>query len=203
MPTQTLRGGRGTTSAGVKADLPGSSRLSSTTMHFTPLPTPVPSSSLVQPPPVLHGAPDLVHEVFTRRHSEADVLGAHATPPWQYTLIHQVAPAMRQLHPERPSFSLAPSSSQSLCTGFTEVGTDGCYLPDQLPTPSGSQEDSWMSVSSMTPSPEPFSVAEPDAPEAPSQTADHLPPQNDIWPASPTATRYGTAWRGPGGGQGA
>ncbi|KAH9029028.1 hypothetical protein EDB84DRAFT_1497115 [Lactarius hengduanensis] len=36
----------------------------------------------------------------------------------------------------------------------------------------------------MTPSPEPFSLAESDATGAPSQTAGHPPPQNDISPAS-------------------
>ncbi|KAH9043517.1 hypothetical protein EDB83DRAFT_1586719 [Lactarius deliciosus] len=190
IPSRTLRGGRGPTRAGVNAGLPGSSGLSSTTTHFTPLPTPVSTPFFIQSPPVLHG-PNLAHEEFTRRHSEADVLGAQGTLPWLNTPIHQAAQVMRQPHPERSSFSLAPSSAHGLCAGFTEVGMDGGYLPDQLPTPSGSQEDSWMSVSSMTPSPEPFTVAEPDAPGASSQTADHLPPQSNISPASPLLSGTG------------
>ncbi|KAH9011799.1 hypothetical protein EDB85DRAFT_2159601 [Lactarius pseudohatsudake] len=187
MPTRTQRGRRGPTRAGANAVSLGYSRLPSSTMHPTPLPTPVSTPFCVQPPPVLHGAPDLAHEGFTRRYSEADVLGAQGTLPWlSYTPIHQAAPVMCQPHPdERSSFSLAPSSSQALFAGFTEIGTDGGYLPDQLPTPSGSQEDSWVSVSSMTPSPEPFSVAESDATGAPSQTAGHQPPQSDISPVSP------------------
>ncbi|KAH9043515.1 hypothetical protein EDB83DRAFT_2523812 [Lactarius deliciosus] len=190
MPTRTQRGRRGPTRAGASAVSPGYSRLPSitSTMHHTPLPTPVSTPFCVQPPPILHGAPDLAHEGFTRRHSDADVLGAQGALPWLYTPIHQAAPAMCQprcqSHPdERSSFSLASSSSQGLFPGFTEVGTDGSYLPDQPSTPSCSQ-DSWVSVSSMTPSPEPFSVAESDATGAPSQTAGH-PPQNDISPASP------------------
>ncbi|KAH9172635.1 hypothetical protein EDB89DRAFT_2069533 [Lactarius sanguifluus] len=202
IPTRTQRGRRRPTRAGVNAGLPGSSRLSSTTTRFTPLPTPVSTPFSIHSPPVLHG-PDLAHEEFTRRHSEADVLGAQGTLPWLYIPIHQAAPAMCQPHPdERSSFSLAHSGSQGLCTGFTRVGMDGGYLPDQLPTPSGSQEDSWMSVSSMTPSPEPFSVAEPDAPGAPSQAADHLPPQNDISPASPLLSGTGLSGEASGAAEG-
>ncbi|KAH8989546.1 hypothetical protein EDB92DRAFT_848490 [Lactarius akahatsu] len=203
MPTRTQRGRRGPTRAGANAVSPRYSRLSPSTMH-TPLPTPVSTPCFVQLPLVLHGAPDLTHEGSTRRHSEADVLGAQGTLPWlSYTLIHPAAPAMCQPHPdERPSFSLTPSSSQGLFAGFTEVGTDGGYLPDQLPTPSGSQEDSWVSVSSMTPSPEPFSVAESDAPGAPSQTADHLPPQNGILPASPLLLGTGPPGETPGAAKG-
>lgn len=188
IPTQALRGRRGATKAGVNAGVPGYSRLSSTVMHPTPLPTPVATPFYVQPPPTLHGAPELEHAGFTRRHSEADALGAQGTLPWPYTPIHQTAPAMCQPHPEQSSFSLAPSSSQGLCSGFTEAaqglspGTEGGYLPDQLPTPSGSQEDCWISVTSVTPSPEPFSVAEPDATGVSSQSADHPPPHKDISP---------------------
>ncbi|KAH9172638.1 hypothetical protein EDB89DRAFT_1905949 [Lactarius sanguifluus] len=191
VPTRTQRGRRGPTRAGANALSFGYSRLPSNTVHPTPLPTPESTPFCVQPPLVLHGAPDLAHEGFTRRHSEADVLGVQGTLPWLYTPIHQAAPAMCQPHPdERSSFSLAPSSSQGLFSGFTEVGTDCGYLPDQLPTPSGSQEDSWVSVSSMTPPPESFLVAESDATGAPSQTAGHPPHQNDISPASPL--RLGT-----------
>ncbi|KAH8994122.1 hypothetical protein EDB86DRAFT_3169352 [Lactarius hatsudake] len=183
MPTRTLRGRRGPKRAGANAVSPGYSRLPSgtSTMHPTLLPTPVSTPFCVQPPPVLHGAPDLAREGSARRHSKAGVLAAQGTLPWLNTPIHLAAPAMCQPHPdERSSFSLAPSSSQGIFSGFTEVGTDDGYLP----TPSGSQ-DSWVSVSSMTPSPEPFSVAESDATGAPSQTAGHPPPQNDISPASP------------------
>ncbi|KAI9436653.1 hypothetical protein H4582DRAFT_2078283 [Lactarius indigo] len=177
MSSRTPRSRRGPTRTDVNAGLPGYSRLSSTTL----LPTPVATPFFGQLPHDLHGAP----EEFTRRHSEADVLGGQGAPPWQNTLIHQVAPAMCQPHPERSAFSPVPSSSHGPCSGFIEFGTDGGYLPDQLPTPSGSQEDSWVSVSSMTPSPEPFSVAEPDAIGAPFQTADYPPSRNDISPESP------------------
>ncbi|KAH8989544.1 hypothetical protein EDB92DRAFT_1947265 [Lactarius akahatsu] len=192
MPTRILRGRRRPMRAGANAVSSGYSRLPSSTsiVHPTLLPTPVSTPFCVQPPrseaPVLHGALDLAHEGSTKHHSKADVLGAQGTLPWPYTPIHQAAPAMCQPHPdERSSSSLAPSSSQALFASLTEVGTDGSCLPDQLPTPSGSQEDSWVSVSSVMPSPEPFSVAESDATGTPSQTVGHPPSQNDISPASP------------------
>ncbi|KAI9447350.1 hypothetical protein BJY52DRAFT_1193350 [Lactarius psammicola] len=184
-PTQSLHATRGTTRA-MNVGISGYSRLSSTAMHPTPLPMSEATPFYVQPPLALHGTSELAHAGFTRRHSSADALGAHGTLPWPYAPIHQSAQAMFQPHLERSSFSLAPSTSQGLCAGFTEAvqgpspGTEGGYLPDQLPTPSGSQEDCWpgMSVTSVTPSPEPFSVVESDA-------SDHPSPYKDISPASP------------------
>ncbi|KAH8994121.1 hypothetical protein EDB86DRAFT_1284827 [Lactarius hatsudake] len=187
MPARTQRGRRGPTRAGAKAVSLGYSRLPSSAIHPTSLPTPVSTPFCVQPPPVLHGAPDLAHEGFTRRHSEADVLGVQGTLPWSYTPVHQAAPVMCQPYPdERSSLSLAPFSSQALFAGFTEVGTDGGYLPDQLSTPSGSQEDSWVSVSSVPPS----------------QTAGHPHPQNDISPASPLPQGTGPPGETPGAAKG-
>ncbi|KAH9029993.1 hypothetical protein EDB84DRAFT_1495398 [Lactarius hengduanensis] len=54
----------------------------------------------------------------------------------------------------------------------------------------------------MTPSPEPFSVAESDAPGAPSRTADHLPFQNGILPASPLLPGTGPPGETPGAAKG-
>lgn len=167
-----------------------------------------------QPPPGLHGTPYLAHMEFTRRHSEADVLGTQGIlSPLFTTPNDQSAMSVCQPHPERPNFSLAPTSSQGLFTGYREAvqgqssGSEGDYLLDQSPTPSGSQEDCAMSVVSVT-SPEPFSIAEPDATDTPSsQVVNHPLPHKDISPPSPWSASSrppgeGRNLRGPGAARG-
>lgn len=185
MPT---RGSRALARTAMDARVPQAG-YSSTIMQPAHLPSLGLNTLYGQPSPGLHGTHDLVHMEFARRHSEADVLGTQGIPSPLFTPNHQSALAMCQSHPERPIFSLAPSS-QSLCARFTEAvqgqssGSEGDYFPDQSPTPSGSQEDCSMSVVSVT-SPEPFSIAEPDATDIPSQAANHPPPHKDISPPSP------------------
>lgn len=170
MPT---RESRALARAGMDARVPQAS-YSRFLQPTTQLPTPEVHTLYAQPAPSLHGTPDLVNTEFTRRHSEADVLNVQGmlSPPYP-TPTHQSALAMCQPHPERSIFSMVHSTSQGLCASFTEAvqgpssGSEGDYFPDQSPTPSGSQEDCAMSVASVTPSPEPFSVAEPDATDAP------------------------------------
>jgi hypothetical protein len=135
-----------------------------------------------QPPPGLHGTPDME---FTRRRSEADVLNAQGTP--FTTPNHQSALAAYPPHSESSIFSLAPSTHQGLSASFTKgpsSGSDGSHLPDRSPTPSDSQDCS-MSAISFTPSPEPFSIPEPDATDSPSHTYNHPPSRQGISSASP------------------
>ncbi|KAF8268523.1 hypothetical protein EI94DRAFT_1143238 [Lactarius quietus] len=178
--------------AGVDVRVPQTEYYKSPFTVMQHLPTPGVHSLYVQPPSGLNGTPGLAHLEFTRRHSEADVLGAQGMLSTLFAASnHQSALAIDQPHSERPTFSLAPSASQGLCASFTEAvqgpssGSEGDYLPDQSPTPSGSQEDCSMSVVSVGLSPEPFSMAELDATDAPSQAASHSAPHKNIPPTSP------------------
>jgi len=112
-----------------------------------------------------------------------------------YTPAHTATPVCQlpELEPDRSNFSVAPpTTSQAPCSGFSEagqgpsIGTEGGNLPDEsASTLSGSQDD-WMSVVSVTPSPEPLSLPEQSISGVPSQTvANSTSPQNDILPSSP------------------
>ena len=168
-----------------QAGYPG---ISSTVMQPSHLPSPVVHTLYGQPHPGSHGTPDLTHMEFTRRHSEADVLSTLGTssPPFT-TPNHQSALAACPPHPESSIFSLSSSTPQGFCASFTKgpsTGSDGNHLPDQSPTPSGSQDCS-MSVVSFSPSPEPFSIPEPDATDSPSQTFNRPPSRQNSSSASP------------------
>lgn len=189
MPTRETRA---LARAGVNARVPQADY--SRFLQPSHLPTPgVHTPLYAQPAPDLNGTPDLANMEFTRRHSEADVLNVQGMlSPLYPTPNHQPALAMCQSH-ERSMFSMAPPTSQGLCASFTEAalgpssGSDGDYFPEQSPTPSGSQDDCAMSLASV-PSPDPFSVAEPDATDAPG------PLHKDTTPAShwsPSSLRNG------------
>jgi hypothetical protein len=177
-PTQALR--RRLVSAGLYPSIPGAGFPSTPMMHSTHLPTPGLTSPHVYPPPFLHGAHELAHTNFSRRRSEPDVVSAQALISSYATPNHRPAPAACQ---QQSTFSLAPSG---LSPGFTKSarglspGTEGGNFPDQSPTPSGSQEDCWMSDYG-TPSPELDATGVPSG----SQTADYPAPHTGISLGSP------------------
>ena len=189
MPTQALQ--RRPVKAGVYASVhrAGYSGSPYGAVHPTHLPTPGVAPLHAQPSPALHEVPEFAHTGFLRRHSSGDALGAqrNMVSPLYSTPNYQSAPAVcGQSHPD---FSLAPSGRFSAAyaesaQGLSQSGSDGGgYFHDQSSTPSDFPED--YSMSDVTPSPEPFSVAESDNAGPSSQTADYLPSHEGISPASP------------------